>query len=491
MTEDDPGYRISLLPFDAIEDDVPTWAWDYGGKGRIAVGTMAIFAGRPGAGKSTSARWIAAEATRGALDGCWKGQPVNVAQLGAEESTRYIQKPGSRAAGADMSRIFAPTVTFAGKETKFLSSRDMAELTTVLKEADVKVVIVDPLMSTISGKTDINRNNEVRSLLEPWATLAEELDGIVIGIAHLNKSPNGDVVAGINGSSAFGEVARAVFGFAKDPENPDQRIMSQSKNSLGEEDLALTYEIQSVPITTDSGRTADFGKFVITGTSDQTVGDVLRAQPKRDEDGGDVTERDTAKAWLRRYLADKTVDSADAKADAKAAGFSERTVQRARAELGVVVLPDGRKSTWTMPPEPVPQDSEPVPPAEGGTGGTSGTSQNSAGQEPRSEPVPPVPPVPTLTGGTGQAHPTVCRSCNVALPAAATTDICDECDDPARQPYEPPVERPLYVVHDGKARREDARICPYCNKALLYTDDQHDGYHTSVRDCVTAHRKGA
>ena len=100
-----------------------------------------------------------------------------------------------------------------------------------------------------------------------------------------------------------------------------------------------------------------------------------------------------------------------------------------------------------------------------------------------------------MSDATGDAtvpahrRPSACSVCNIALPATATTDICDECDDPARQPYEPPADRPLYVVHDGKARREDARLCPYCNEALLYTDDQRDGYHTSVRACVTAHRK--
>lgn len=60
----------------------------------------------------------------------------------------------------------------------------------------------------------------------------------------LRKAPNGDVVAGINGSSAFGEVARSIFGFAKDLES-GERILSQAKNSAGEEDLALTYRIES------------------------------------------------------------------------------------------------------------------------------------------------------------------------------------------------------------------------------------------------------
>lgn len=78
-------------------------------------------------------------------------------------------------------------------------------------------------------------------------------------------------MAGVNGSSAFGEVARAVFGFAKDPESDGNRIMSQAKNSTGEEDLALTYCIESHTVTTDSGKSAAVGRFVITGDSDRTA----------------------------------------------------------------------------------------------------------------------------------------------------------------------------------------------------------------------------
>ena len=82
-------------------------------------------------------------------------------------------------------------------------------------------------------------------MVEPWARMAEAIGGVVYGVVHLTKAATGDVVAGVNGSSAFGEVARAVFGFAKDPDSDEgHRIMSQAKNSTGDENLALEYTIQ-------------------------------------------------------------------------------------------------------------------------------------------------------------------------------------------------------------------------------------------------------
>lgn len=321
--------RLSTLA--AELDDVPVWAWTYGGKGRIAVGTLALFAGRPGAGKSTAGRWMAAQSSKGALEGHWHGTPVNVAYIAAEESAKYVVKPGLRAAGADLNRIFMPKVEMDGEEVRFLSSHDMEELTRELIGFDVKLVIVDPLMSTIGSRTDINRNNEVRSLIEPWAKLAENIDGVVLGIAHLNKSGNGDVVAGINGSSAFGEVARAVFGFAKDPESEEgDRIMSQEKNSIGEEDLALMYRIESTTVTTDSGRCAEVGRFVIVGDSDRTVGDVLRTQPRAETGSAAHTEIDT---WLLTLLENGPVLAKEVYSSADGAGYSTDKAKRAKERI--------------------------------------------------------------------------------------------------------------------------------------------------------------
>lgn len=326
---------VSLSPFANEKDDVPVWVWEHGGKGRMPLGALALFAGRPGAGKSTGGRSLAAWASNGVLPGCWYGTPVNVAYIAAEESAKYVVKPGLRAAGADLSRVFMPRVKFAGEDVRFLSSHDMDDLTAELLRLDVKMIVVDPLMSTIGGKTDVNRNNEVRSLIEPWAKLAETIDGVVLGIAHLNKSGNGDVVAGINGSSAFGEVARSVFGFAKDPDSEDgDRIMSQEKNSIGEEDLALVYRIESTTVTTDTGKTAEIGRFVIIGDSDRSVGDVLRdgARSGRTDVSDANAEID---AWLSAILASGPVLANEIYSAADQAGFSKDKAKRAKSRLDI------------------------------------------------------------------------------------------------------------------------------------------------------------
>ncbi|QZH67698.1 AAA family ATPase [Mycolicibacterium farcinogenes] len=264
-----------------VRDDVPEWGFEHNGKGCIQRATLALFAGRPGAGKSTGARWFASEFTRGTLGGCFYGEPQNVAYIASEESIEYMVKPSLRAHGADMSRIHFPHVEIDGQEVRLNSRDDEARLIKDLTDRGISVVFVDPVMSAIGSKVNINNNNEVRECIEPWSRIARAINGLVICIVHLTKAPGGDVVAAINGSSAFGEVARAVIAFAKDQQSTEGiRVLSQEKNNAGTEDLALEYVIESHRVETDAGKAADVGKFVIKGPSDRRVSDVLQVDPK-------------------------------------------------------------------------------------------------------------------------------------------------------------------------------------------------------------------
>jgi hypothetical protein len=186
-------------------------------------------------------------------------------------------KPSLRAHGADLERVHFPAVEMDGQQMRLLSNVDEAALTADFQAKGITVVIVDPVMSAISSAADIHRNNETRGYLEPWARMAEAINGLVIGIVHLVKVPNGDIVAAITGSSAFGKVARAVIAFAKDPEADDVRVMSQEKNNSGRNDLALTYHIETTTVTTDDGKQTPVGRFDIVGLSGRKVGDLMRA----------------------------------------------------------------------------------------------------------------------------------------------------------------------------------------------------------------------
>ena len=343
---------VRLVPASEISSAAPTWAWEYNGAGRIQLGTMVLMGGRPGAGKSTAARWFAAGYSTGRIPGCLFGRPTNVAYIATEESHRYVIRPSLDAAGADNKRIMFPRVTDEeNNPTRLISAKHELQLAKAFQEAEIRVVIVDPIMSTIRQDADTNRNNETRMYLEPWARIAEAIDGIVIGIVHLNKSGNTDLVAAINGSSAFGEIARAVFGFVKDKQG--NRIMSQVKNSTGREDLSVTYEIGESTVPTDSGDSATVATFSITGLSDLTAADALVADA---EYGISMGKQDAAAQWLEDYLAmnGPWVRSKDVVTEAKREeDISRATLYRAAKKLKVIQeLRDyPARAYWKLPDE--------------------------------------------------------------------------------------------------------------------------------------------
>jgi AAA domain len=341
------GRRVHLTRAADVRDDTPTWAWTYNGAGRIQLATLCLFAGRPASGKSTAARWFAAGYSVGTIPGCWEGNPQNVAYVATEESIEYMVKPSLRAAGADMSRVHFVTVTVDGNDGRLSAIADETALITELQAAGVTVTIVDPLMSTVSGSADIHKNNETRErLLDPWQRIAQKT-GIVLGIAHLRKDTGADPLAAITGSSAFGEVARSVFGFAKDPESDDgHRVLTQAKNSAGREDLSLIYRLESHNVTTDSGKSGEVPRFVIIGDADKRVEDILVPAP-----GGKLGKGAAAEEWLRGFLARGPEESATVKAHAECDEHSRRTIERAASKLGFTGHRGGYQGStqWARP----------------------------------------------------------------------------------------------------------------------------------------------
>jgi hypothetical protein len=98
-------------------------------KGRIQRGVLTLFAGRPGAAKSTGARWFAAEWSIGSLGGWWKHKPQKIAYIASEQALEYVVKPGLQIAGADLDNFVFPEVKMNGEAVALMSDTDEQELT--------------------------------------------------------------------------------------------------------------------------------------------------------------------------------------------------------------------------------------------------------------------------------------------------------------------------------------------------------------------------
>lgn len=383
---------LSLQSFAGMDWDTPQYVWEPevngDAHGAITLGSFSIFAGRPGAGKSSAGRWLCAQVTMGTLPGIWIGTPHCVLYIAGEESLKFNVIPSLIAAGADMNKVLRPQVDFTlpdgeVENVALIPERDMKDLTQQCLDNDVKLIIVDPFMDFING-VDLYKSNDVRAKIKPWTELAENIDGVVIAITHLNKSGNGDVVAGINGSSAFGEVARSIFGFAKDPHSEDgDRIMSQEKNSVGTEGAAWTYRIQGKEITNKAGVKGEFGTFQLIGDSDRTVGEVLREASSANSDGNE--DRSEIEAVVVDYLVSQggSAPAGDVLKAARAAGLNDNAVKKARKKIGVKTEKAGMGSGWVWSltsSTKVPEDAEGAHTQEKESSAPSGESSQASSQ---------------------------------------------------------------------------------------------------------------
>lgn len=320
-----------------IEPKPVVWAWKDGPYGRIPAGSLSVSAGREGTGKSSFGIWLAGQITRGTLPGSLYGTPATVLYVAIEDSWHHTITPRLLAAGADLDLVGRfEVVNYEDDEVTLSLPYDNQLLEETIVEHSVRLVLIDPIMSVLSADINASRSREVRKMLDPLAKIADRTGCLILGIAHFNKASGGDPSSRIQESSAFKDVPRSVFAFAKDD---DGRVMTQVKNSLGRDDLpSLAYEIEEVVIPTRYGDSVS-SHFVFTGESDRSVSDVLR-------DRGSDDEHDEIDEWLVDFLADGPQLANDVYKAADSAGYSKDQAKRAKKRLGVVASHPDIRGPW-------------------------------------------------------------------------------------------------------------------------------------------------
>lgn len=327
-----PSRKLILTPASDIQPEPVVWAWEDDGAGRIPAGSFGLFAGREGTGKSSFLIRLAAQVTKGELDGAFKGSPRAVIYVAVEDSWKHTIVPRLMAAGADLTMVYRAEVQTVEGDTVTLSLPfDGKLLEAAVSEYQVALIALDPLMSAISDHLDTHVNRQVRQALDPLARMADRTGCIVGGIAHFNKSSGTDASSLITASGAFKDVARFIFAFATDEETGGS-VITQTKNSLGRSNLSsLAYRIVEATVPTAKGD-ARVGRLVVDGPSERTVQDVLGDQGG----GAERNEKDRAEQHLTAALGNGPRPSTDVEDEGKQAGFSKRTLDRARQELGII-----------------------------------------------------------------------------------------------------------------------------------------------------------
>jgi putative DNA primase/helicase len=332
------GCDVEPVPID--------WLWS----GWLAAGKLHLIGGAPGTGKTTVAVALAATVSSG---GRWpdgsRARAGSVVIWSGEDDNADTLNPRLRAAGADLQRVHTVGgIIDQGESYPFDPSRDMAALRDAISALpDVRLIVIDPVVSAISG--DSHKNAEVRRGLQPLVDLAGELRCALLGVTHFSKGTSGrDPVERITGSLAFGALARMVWVAAKqdtDDDRPARRVLLRAKSNIGPDGGGFAYDLRQEPLPDypDIEASRVIWGDAIEGTAREVLADT-------EAQGEDAEERRDAVSWLRELLSGGELPVNEVKRQADDAGHAWRTVQRAMRAAGVESKRSGfgERAKWRL-----------------------------------------------------------------------------------------------------------------------------------------------
>ena len=281
---------LTLTPASEVNEQPVEWLWP----GWLPRGELTLLAGQPKAGKTTLALAVASILSRG---GKWpsgeQAKPATTIFWTAEDSIEKTIVPRLRAHGADMKRV---KFLNYGKRIQFDPAKHMSVLRGCINEDDdVRLLILDPVISVIQGIRDSHRATDVRQGLTELQGLIAERDISTIGITHFAKGTRGvDPLERMIGSQVWGAAARVVWVAASDGDS-GVRTLVQCKNNLAAEGGAFSYSIE-VPQGHAVTR-ATFGAH-----SDMTAAQVLQVSEANTRDPEELTAIEQAQEFFVEIL---------------------------------------------------------------------------------------------------------------------------------------------------------------------------------------------
>ena len=319
--------------------DIPTerieWLWDP----YIPYGKLTIVEGDPGLGKTFLLLALATALSRKAGLPAQRGglttpaqTPMTTLYITAEDGYADTLVPRARDLGADLhylKAVFGWTTN--DTDIQPFSLAQVTLLEEAIRDCQAKCIILDPLQAFLGADVDMHRANEVRPLLMQLGMVAAAQRCAVVAIRHWNKQAGGKATYRGQGSIDFTAAARSVLAIGESPEDETVRVLAQSKNSLAPLGRSQMFRILD-------------GRFEWCGSTEIDADTLAQVQPQKRQH-----QRHNAMEWLKAYLRQGPQLSTAVIVSAEAVGLSERTLNRAKAALGVLSAREGKEWFWRLP----------------------------------------------------------------------------------------------------------------------------------------------
>ena len=300
---------VEIIRMSEVDTQAVEWLWEP----YIPFGKVTIVQGNPGEGKTTFALRLAAACTTGrTLPNMKPLPPFNVIYQTAEDGLGDTVKPRLIDAEADLDRVL---VIDESKQELSLSDERIEK---AIRQNGARLIILDPIQAYVGEKTDMNKANEIRPIFRRLAEVAERTACAVILIGHLNKAAGGQSAYRGLGSIDFRAAARSVLLIGRVKREPNIRVIVHDKSSLAPEGKPMAFCLDP-----EDG-------FSWVGEYDITADELLSGAG-----GDDKPKVERAMKLILELLADgNKMFSADIVNAAAELGISERTVRKAKSDLG-------------------------------------------------------------------------------------------------------------------------------------------------------------
>lgn len=292
-----------IIVSDVVPKDID-WLWyPY-----IPMHSASLIFGPGGHGKShitvdLAAKWTTGRPLPGQSEGL---KPQKVLMLSAEDDLERVLTPRLIRAGADLTKIAVPKVPFT------LDAKGLEFLKGYIHQFSATIVFIDPLVTYLGPKVDLNKANETRVFTGGLGELAKEYNSSVIIVGHSRKTRTDDSSADYEramGSADFNNSVRSSMFVTKASDGT--HVMRHAKTNWGVFGETLAFELGENGLTWLGAIDED------GAVSDKPLTAMARRRNKIEE-------------WLKRELQDGPVRASTIESLAKQAGFSSRTLQRAK-----------------------------------------------------------------------------------------------------------------------------------------------------------------
>ncbi len=303
-----------------VEREYVRFLWDP----YIPAGKLTLLEGDPGIGKTWISIALACCIAGGETLPGMKGShvPQKVLYATCEDGIHDTLKGRIEDFGANFeaqSNIFCPKDLFT------LDEDCLQMLQNTLDEFACGIVFIDPIVGYLEAGMDMNKANEVRSVMKKLHAIAEHTGAAIIAIRHLRKSPAGGKGKGNTlydgiGSIDFTGAARSVIQVRQD--KLGQCYIAHEKSNLAFKGPRLAYSVDY---------TEEFGVCPFKWTGEYSDADF--------DDGSSVCttrKKDECSTFIFDLLRDGEQPAVQLREDCLKAGYSVSTIKRAKKECGVL-----------------------------------------------------------------------------------------------------------------------------------------------------------